>query len=157
MLNKNHFIVKALTIFLIALLISCSNKKPTVNKGELLKTDREFSKLSEKEGMHRAFLNYFANDGVLLKDNSLPIIGKMALEKSFSKSSDSSFVLTWEPIYEKIASSGELGYTYGTYALTLKESKNVKRGTYVTIWEKQNDGDWKFVLDSGNDGLGDIE
>ena len=35
------------------------------------------------------------------------------------------------------------------------EGEEVTReGTYVTIWKKDADGNWKFVLDTGNQGLG---
>lgn len=27
------------------------------------------------------------------------------------------------------------------------------KGTYVSVWKKDNKGEWKFVLDSGNEGL----
>jgi ketosteroid isomerase-like protein len=67
---------------------------------------------------------------------------------------DSSVQMTWEPQGGDIAASGELGYTYGIYELR-DGGDNVQRGTYVTIWKKQEDGKWKFVLDSGNQGLGD--
>jgi hypothetical protein len=30
-----------------------------------------------------------------------------------------------------------------------KEEKNY--GVYVTVWKKQSDNSWKFVLDGGND------
>ena len=63
---------------------------------------------------------------------------------------DSAVVLSWEPIGGDVATSGELGYTYGIYEL--KDSVNVQKGSYVTIWKKVN-GKWKFVLDSGNQGL----
>jgi ketosteroid isomerase-like protein len=29
-----------------------------------------------------------------------------------------------------------------------------REGTYVTIWKKGQNGNWKFVLDTGNQGLG---
>ena len=32
---------------------------------------------------------------------------------------------------------------------------SMQRGTYVTIWKKDADGTWKWVLDSGNEGLGE--
>jgi ketosteroid isomerase-like protein len=66
---------------------------------------------------------------------------------------DTSFILSWKPAFEKIAASGELGYTYGYYTRTIKSTGVVSRGTYVTIWVKQKDGSWKFVLDAGTDGL----
>jgi ketosteroid isomerase-like protein len=30
----------------------------------------------------------------------------------------------------------------------------VLRGTYVSVWKKQKDGKWKFMLDTGNEGIG---
>jgi ketosteroid isomerase-like protein len=37
----------------------------------------------------------------------------------------------------------------------MKDSASTSKGTYVTIWRKQKDGKWKFVLDTGNQGVGD--
>jgi ketosteroid isomerase-like protein len=36
---------------------------------------------------------------------------------------------------------------------TIKSNGVISRGTYVTIWEKQKDGTWKFVMDTGTSGL----
>ena len=65
---------------------------------------------------------------------------------------DSSYTLTWNPGGGEIATSDNLGYTYGIYKLATKDT--IFRGTYVSIWKKQKDGKWKFVLDSGNPGIG---
>jgi ketosteroid isomerase-like protein len=51
----------------------------------------------------------------------------------------------------EIARSGDLGYSYGIYELILPDT--TLRGTYVNIWKKQNNGEWKFVLNSNNAGL----
>ena len=32
---------------------------------------------------------------------------------------------------------------------------SIEQGTYVSIWKKDKIGAWKFVLDSGNQGIGD--
>jgi len=32
---------------------------------------------------------------------------------------------------------------------------SVEKGTYITIWQKQANGNWKFVLDTGTQGLPD--
>jgi hypothetical protein len=29
----------------------------------------------------------------------------------------------------------------------------VRKGTYVSIWKKDENGNWKWVLDTGNPGL----
>jgi ketosteroid isomerase-like protein len=120
--------------------------------GELQITDSEFSDYSRQYGMRKAFLEYIDDDGVMMRDNALPLKGAKAID-FIASMNDSSVQLTWEPQGGDIAASGDLGYTYGIYEMR-DTSDNVQRGTYVTIWRKQEDGKWKFVLDSGNQGLG---
>jgi ketosteroid isomerase-like protein len=118
-----------------------------------MKADRDFSSLSQKEGMHKAFLTFIADSGVILHDNAFPLVGRNSLAALYSKGSDSSFVLTWEPAYEKIAASGDLGYTWGYYRSKVKATGATGTGTYLTIWQKQPDGSWKFIVDTGTQGL----
>lgn len=133
--------------------LSCSERSNSDSSGALLNVDRDFSDMSVKEGMFSAFLFFIADEGVILRNNSYPSKGKERLRDYYTGKSDSSFVLIWEPLFEKISGNGDLGYTYGTYTNTEKASGEVSRGTYVTVWQKQKDGSWKFVLDTGTQGL----
>jgi ketosteroid isomerase-like protein len=144
-----------LFVFIMVLImnLSCAEKQKPPVTGLLLKSDREFSEKSVKEGMFRAFLSYIADDGVILRDNSLPSRGIETLRQYYSGKSDSAFILSWEPVYEKIAENGDIGYTYGIWTNTIKASGEKSQGTYVTVWQKQEDGSWKFVLDTGTSGL----
>lgn len=124
-------------------------------KQELKQVDVEFSNLSKEKGMHDAFLAYIAASGVLLRPYSMPIEGYDAVKKVLDED-NTDFLLTWSPLYADISVSGELGYTYGTYELTYKDEKGnsiTRKGTYVSIWKKEIEGKWKFVLDTGNPGL----
>jgi ketosteroid isomerase-like protein len=154
--KKNGFNIM-LFVFIINLIIilSCAKsiKKPV--SGVLLKTDRDFSSMSVKDGMFKAFLFYIADDGVILRNNSFPEKGEVSLAKRFSGRTDTAFILSWEPLFEKISESGDLGYTYGLHTNTNKLTGEITRGTYITIWHKQKDGSWKFVLDTGTQGLPD--
>jgi ketosteroid isomerase-like protein len=154
MKKKNGFNIM-LFVFIINLIfiLSCSevSKKPV--KGVLMQTDRDFSAMSVKEGMFKAFLSYIAEDGVMLRNNSYPAKGKETLAKRFEGKTDTTFILSWEPLYERISESGDLGYTYGLHTNTDKITGEISRGTYVTIWLKQPDDSWKFVLDTGTQGL----
>jgi ketosteroid isomerase-like protein len=147
----NIMIFVFITVFIV--ILSCVNDTKKSNQGVLLKTDREFSATSVKEGMFKAFLEYIADDGVILRNNSYPDIGKNKMKERFSGKSDTSFVLSWEPLYEKISENGDLGYTYGIYSETDKNTGVIYKGTYVSIWEKQGDRNWKYVLDTGTEGL----
>jgi len=156
MKKKNGFnIMLFVFIIILIMILSCTKTIKRNASGTLLQTDRDFSAMSVKEGMHKAFLFYMADSGMILRDNSYPLRSRQSLTSLFEKSSDTSFVLTWEPIYEKLSQSEDLGFTVGTYTNQAKRTGEVSKGTYVTIWQKQEDGSWKFLLDTGTQGLPD--
>jgi ketosteroid isomerase-like protein len=156
MKKKNGFnIMLFVFIIILIMILSCTKTVKRSASGALLQTDRAFSAMSVKEGMHKAFLFYMADSGMILRDNSYPIRSRQSLTSLFEKSSDTSFVLTWEPFYEKLSQSEDLGFTVGTFTNQIKRTGEVSKGTYVTIWQKQKDGSWEFILDTGTQGLPD--
>jgi len=154
-MKKKNGVNIMLFVFIINLIfiLSCSETPKKPIQGILLQTDRDFSAMSVKDGMFKSFLFYIAEDGVMLRNKSYPEKGKELLAKRFEGKTDTAFILSWEPLYEKMSESGELGYTYGLHTNTDKLTGEITRGTYVTIWLKQSDGSWKFVLDTGTQGL----
>ena len=154
----NNFLPFFLALIMLAGCKSTAKKEPQADafaKMEMMNADREFSKLSEEKGMKTAFIEYLDSNGVLLRPNRLPIAGADAIDFLIQQN-DTDYTLTWEPRNGAIAKSGELGYTYGIYALRPSKKDTVIYGTYVSIWKKERDGIWKYVLDSGNEGIGDI-
>ena len=149
-----------LAVIIIPMLTSClirSEKTSSADafaKMELMNTDREFSKLCAEKGMKAAFIEYLDSNGVLLRPNRLPIAGADAVDFLIQQN-DAEYSMSWEPKNGVIAKSGELGYTYGIYALRPSQKDTVIYGTYVSIWKKEKGGTWKYVLDSGNEGIGD--
>lgn len=142
------------TLLASGFLFSCQSVN-TDKKAELetiMQTDRQFSDLSAEKGMKTAFLQYIDSGGILLRENQYPIVGKDA-NRFLTAMNDSGFTLTWEPQAGEVSASGDMGFTYGIYTLTTKDT--TAKGTYVSIWKKQPDGHWKFILDTGNTGLGD--
>ena len=146
------------------LFFSCGHSKADIEKmkKELINTDIAFSNYSEKNGMNDAFINFVADDGVLLRPYSKPIVGKenvttlLNKNKSKNKKKNLNVVLKWEPQCADIAASGDLGYTYGIYTLIVSTNDGQSEseyGTYVTIWKKDKDGKWKYALDTGNEGI----
>ena len=150
------------TVFFLLLIVfgsACTQKgkndsvlDPLAARNALMDADRAFSKMSEEKGMKNAFIEYIDSNGVLLRPGHMPIVGANAIDYLIQLN-DSGYSLRWEPHKAVIAKSGELGYTYGVYALHPGSKDTTLYGTYTSIWKKQNDGKWKFVLDTGNEGL----
>lgn len=147
-----------LILFLSILFFGCSPKKVDTHKlcDELMQADRDFSKYSVEHGKNAAFIKFSAEDVTFLSENTYPLVGIKLLDERQSKRPDTTYILKWEPMYARAAESGELGYTYGTWNLRIKAdpTKN-SEGTYVTFWQRQISGEWKYVLDTGHEGLGE--
>ena len=121
-------------------------------RSDLLKTDIAFSELSEQKGRNAAFTQYAADNATLLRPFSGPITGRDSIHTMLSAHPDSLYKLTWTPISADVAKSGEMGYTYGTYSVDIKNVGH-EEGTYATVWHKDSTKAWKFILDTGNEGL----
>lgn len=150
--------MKKASLYLFLLLISACNVeiKQEAMVETLLEADLAFSDMSREKGMNQAFIKFCAKEAVLLRQDAMPLKGAASIAESLSHFNDSAFTLTWKPLHAMVAKSGELGYTYGTFTMIRKETGASSRGTYVSVWIKE-DQSWKWVLDSGNEGLGDQE
>jgi ketosteroid isomerase-like protein len=90
------------------------------------------------------------DEAVLLRDNYLPIIGADAV-RYVTGMNDSTFTVDWSPQGGDVSISGDMGYTFGIYEL--RTALERQSGTYVTVWRRQEDGSWKYLLDAGTQGL----
>jgi ketosteroid isomerase-like protein len=116
---------------------------------EVVAADKAFAERCASAGMKTAFLEYVSSEAVLLRPGYLPIAEDRVV-RYLTAMEDTSFVMSWKPTGADVSLSGDLGYTYGTYQVTAKDT--VLKGTYLSVWRKQTDGSWKFVIDSGNAG-----
>ena len=143
-------------------MLSCDSAKkkdtsdPEKYKASLIKADEDFAELSIQKGLKEAFLEYIDSNGVLLRPNVIPIAGADAVDYIIGLK-DTGYKMQWKPSDAVVAASGDLGYTYGVYQLKPSLTDTAFYGTYVSIWKKQTDGKWKFVLQSSNEGIGDEE
>lgn len=147
-------LTKAIYLLIIGVFVlACSSQTDKeVGIREIIKVDHDFSNYSVKNGMNKAFYKFAHDSAVILRDNSYPIVGREKIKELFSARKDSLFTLSWEPSFANVSNSGDMGYTYGIYKLETTDT--VLKGTYLSIWKKDADSNWKFVLDTGNQGLG---
>jgi ketosteroid isomerase-like protein len=152
MRSKVAFVV----FFTIIIHSSCTNSQADSDKAvaDLKQTEINFSNASVQKGMGMAFVEYADTNVVKLNDGNFPVIGKAELSKIYSKDkSHFPFTLQWKPEKAEVATSGDIGYTYGNWemkAKTLQGKDTTYYGNYITVWKKQKNGSWKFVIDGGN-------
>jgi ketosteroid isomerase-like protein len=121
------------------------------DKTALMRIDERFSADAQKVGVAEAFARYAAPDARMLpagKDVVSGLEGVKSQMAGFPKGA----TLAWKPFHADIAASGDLGYTLGTYELHAKDEAGkptVAYGKYCSVWKKQPDGSWKWVVDVG--------
>ena len=116
---------------------------------QMVENERSFSRMSEEKGIREAFAAFIAEDGILFRPRA--VVGKKWMHEHPLPPSDKRPLLTWQPIYAFLSQSGDLGYTTGPwqYKNDIKDSKASAFGNFMTVWKKQADGNWRFVLDLG--------
>jgi len=113
--------------------------------------DSSFADLADRMGLAFAFSNTVASDGAIFGGPRL-VVGPDAVREYYLAQGTGSS-LTWHPVYAAAAGSGDLGFTVGEYIATGRGPSGaaVQRfGKYLTVWQRQHDGTWKFVIDGGN-------
>ncbi len=152
--------MRRLAALLIVTLAACATtssppKPKGPSRGELAaqitQLDRQMSQLSARSGMGTAFAAMFDADAVTFRNNA-PLHGRDAAVAETMRCGQNC-QLIWEPVQAE--ADGALGYTWGTYTWTKKtggETEQRATGNYVTIWRKNDLGEWKAVLDIGTHG-----
>jgi ketosteroid isomerase-like protein len=111
----------------------------------LVNTEKAFAKFTAEKGMKQGFLEYLADDGILFQPTATN-------GKEYWKVKDNSpALLVWNPTFADISSDGKLGYTTGDWEFRPqgKDDKPNGFGQYLTLWQKQINGNFKVILDIG--------
>ena len=116
---------------------------------EMVQTEQAFSRMAAEKNTRDAFMAYIADDGLLFRPGA--VNGKKWMLEHPVPPSDKHPLLAWQPSFAGMAASGDLGFTTGPWEFKedVKDEKVVGYGHFVTLWKKQPDGSWKFVVDLG--------
>jgi ketosteroid isomerase-like protein len=109
--------------------------------GPVVEAERAFARAARTDGVNAAFLRYSAPDALVFQPE--PTNAKAAL----AANPIPAIALKWWPAYAGIAASGDLGFTTGPYVAGAGERQGF--GWYFTIWRRQPDGSWRWILDHG--------
>ncbi|HYG46357.1 MAG TPA: DUF4440 domain-containing protein [Allosphingosinicella sp.] len=112
-----------------------------VDIGPVVEAERAFARMARDADINAAFLHYAAPDGIVFQPG--PVNARQALAARPMPRAH----LDWWPVYAGIAASADLGFTTGPYSLS--DGRRKGHGWYFTIWRRQPDGQWRWVIDHG--------
>lgn len=118
---------------------------PAITPEPIVATERAFAAAGYETGVKASFVKYAAPDAMMFAPGPVNALEYFAAQPD-AVPDPSRPHLVWWPLWAGIAQSGDLGFTTGPYGLDDK-----RLGWYFTIWQRQVDGDWKWVLDAGVD------
>jgi uncharacterized protein (TIGR02246 family) len=95
---------------------------------------------------------YYAEDAVLMAPGMPPSVGRENIRATLKQMvADPVLSLKFTAAMIDVARSGDLGYTRGSYVLTMTDPQTKKvihdQGSYVTTYRREADGSWKAVTD----------
>jgi ketosteroid isomerase-like protein len=116
----------------------------------MVATELAFAHSAREQGTRPAFAAFIADDGILFRPT--PVKGKEWLAKNPGPAATGKQPwLSWYPAVADIAAAGDIGYTTGPWEFRpdIHDARAVAFGNFLTVWKKQADGSFKFVIDLG--------
>ena len=137
------------TRILLALLLFAFTVNAQTPFREMIHTEQAFSRMALEKNTRDAFMAFIADDGLLFRPGA--VNGKKWMLDHPAPPSDKRPLLQWQPTWAVMSASGDFGYTTGPWESRpdIKDEKPSAYGHFVTVWKKQRDGSWKFVVDLG--------
>jgi ketosteroid isomerase-like protein len=116
------------------------------NTNGLITAEKNFAAYSVANNTKDAFLKFLDSTGIVFEKN-LPVNGMEAWNKKETRPG----ILNWHPQFAEIAASNDFGYTTGPWTFQPKTINDpvVARGQYITVWQADKNGEWKFLVDLG--------
>ena len=100
------------------------------------------------------FVTFFADDPVFLPFDAPRVDGVDGIREFVTGLTQMpGFSISWEATSVHVSEDATLGYSIGTLEMTLDDAEGNPtsiEGKYLTVWQKQADGQWKVVADTFN-------
>lgn len=144
--------LKKLPFIALLTFIYCSNPKPmdrSVWIEEIHQAERAFNEMAAEQGVQAAFLAFAADSAAINRNNRI-FKGKAAIREYFEQQTLQNVRLSWEPEFIDVSEDGTMGYTYGPYTFSARDTSGrvlESTGIFHTVWKRQSNGSWKYVYD----------
>jgi ketosteroid isomerase-like protein len=119
------------------------NTDPAAEARAAANTDLAFSDLAQVVGNAEAFSRYAAPTA-MQSGNSASVSWEFGREAiAGAHAGDPLGIFSWAPVIAHAAASGDLAFTVGW----VFNAAGQTLGKYFSVWQKQNSGEWLYVVD----------
>ncbi len=143
----------ACLLFATFALIALAKENPAKEKlkTEVAAMEDAFCAMGKEKGLLAAFTYYAAPDVAFVDTDPRKYRGLEAVQERLGPDKPG-VSLTWSAMFTDVSDDGTLGYNYGRYEFRSPGpdgKERVRTGFFLTIWKRQPDGLWKYVMDNG--------
>ncbi|MEZ5680716.1 MAG: hypothetical protein R3E14_05405 [Erythrobacter sp.] len=145
--------MRLLAALLVVALAACSAPQmrgrydslrvPVANPSKVIAAELAFARMAREKGTWTAFRHYATDDALM------PSPDFVRVQEALKGVSDPAAPIVWGP--EKVWSSCDGSFAVSTGGA---EYPSGRRGRFLTIWQRQSDGEYRWVLDQGFDDTG---
>jgi ketosteroid isomerase-like protein len=121
----------------------------TAAVNELLDADRAFAAKARADGVPAAFAAFAADDATMLSGQHDNVVGHDAIVARFADWPAGAHI-EWAPEAGRVSERGDMGWTWGNATHVAADGTRTT-GRYLSIWTRDLDGNWKYLIDAGVD------
>lgn len=108
--------------------------------GKIVAAEVAFSQLAQRKGQWTAFRATASDEAVMFVPQ--PVIARDWLKRQKNPVRS----VAWQPHQVWLSCDGSLAATYGAW-----QGVGGSNGYFTTVWQRQKDGEYKWVMDQGDD------
>ncbi len=155
---KTRMLHLSLPVALVLLLLPAARAAaPAANpskdklKAEVAAMEDAFCAMGREKGLLAAFEHFAAPDVAFVDTDPRRFRGLAAVRQRLGPDKPG-VTLTWSAMFTDVSDDGTLGYNWGRYEWRGPGADGqpvVRTGFFLTIWKRQPDGTWRYVMDNG--------
>lgn len=111
----------------------------------VIEADRAFASASVERGQRSAFEQFLARDAIVFRP------GAVNGQEWLSGHEPATGRLEWQPVAAAISCDSRMAVTSGPWTYADMDGRQTAAGYYLSLWRRDENGDWLIVLDHGID------
>ena len=147
----------ALTFIVLASIGGCTNQDDDAAHPDFKELVHKSYIEPFKHADTEQWMQVFADDVVGMHNTLPPLVGKDAVRQFGDMVAENLNIEQMDIVVDNVRVNGDWALTRGSFSSkfvpkTIADSSTIKtsKGKFIMLWEKQEDGKWKIILDMGN-------